>query len=158
LRNFVLQAGGLDLVFHAFSLKPDLRADGFMMQMANIGHGSFQQQMPTMLDLLRIDLGMGSTLFLRPELLLFKCNAVLSNSHVEPDSDGDGLSDTQEMMLGTDPLNPDTDGDFVGDAIEVALAGPGLNFDPLRAGTFAECALVDPKDRDTDGDGLNDCE
>jgi hypothetical protein len=32
------------------------------------------------------------------------------------DSDGDGLTDTQETSGGTDPLNPDTDGDGIGDA------------------------------------------
>ncbi len=31
------------------------------------------------------------------------------------DSDGDGIPDTAENVLGTDPLNPDTDGDGVND-------------------------------------------
>ncbi len=34
------------------------------------------------------------------------------------DSDGDGLSNAQELQLGTDPYNPDTDGDGVSDYIE----------------------------------------
>src|SRR5205823_3565624 len=33
------------------------------------------------------------------------------------DSDGDGLSDAQEIILGTDPFNPDTDGDGFSDGI-----------------------------------------
>eukprot|EP00984_Skeletonema_dohrnii_P031234 scaffold23474_cov144-Skeletonema_dohrnii-CCMP3373.AAC.4 len=36
------------------------------------------------------------------------------------DSDGDGLSDEIEMLLGTDPLNPDTDGDGTIDGEELA--------------------------------------
>lgn len=36
-----------------------------------------------------------------------------------PDSDGDGLSDTRELKLGTDPNNPDTDGDDWTDFEEV---------------------------------------
>ncbi len=31
------------------------------------------------------------------------------------DTDGDGLSDKQEQIIGTDPLNPDTDGDTIPD-------------------------------------------
>ncbi|MEA2690817.1 MAG: hypothetical protein QOJ16_204, partial [Acidobacteriota bacterium] len=36
------------------------------------------------------------------------------------DSDGDGLPDEAEAILGTDPHNPDTDGDGVNDGAEVA--------------------------------------
>ncbi len=36
------------------------------------------------------------------------------------DSDGDGLPDVAETILGTDPHNPDTDGDGVNDGTEVA--------------------------------------
>ena len=36
-----------------------------------------------------------------------------------PDSDGDGLSDSEEAVLGTDPLNADSDGDGVSDGDEV---------------------------------------
>jgi len=53
------------------------------------------------------------------------------------DSDGDGLSDWQEVVYGTDPYDPDTDGDGLSDGDEV------------ERGT-------DPLDVDTDGDGLSD--
>jgi len=48
-----------------------------------------------------------------------------------PDSDGDGLSDLEEQVLGTDPQKPDTDGDGYGDGIEVTLAT-----DPLDANAY----------------------
>ncbi len=35
------------------------------------------------------------------------------------DSDADGLTDAQEITLGTDPHNPDTDGDGLSDGFEV---------------------------------------
>jgi hypothetical protein len=35
------------------------------------------------------------------------------------DSDGDGLTDAEEVLLGTDPNNPDSDGDGLGDGAEV---------------------------------------
>jgi eukaryotic-like serine/threonine-protein kinase len=54
------------------------------------------------------------------------------------DDDGDGLSNSQEIALGTDPNNPDTDGDGLSDGEEVNQYG------------------THPKNRDTDGDGLSD--
>jgi hypothetical protein len=35
------------------------------------------------------------------------------------DTDGDSLSDEEELTYGTDPKNPDTDGDFYTDTEEV---------------------------------------
>lgn len=58
------------------------------------------------------------------------------------DSDGDGLSDTAESELGTDPFNPDTDGDGVSDGLEVEIA--------------AGSGCPDPLNSDSDGDGLSD--
>jgi hypothetical protein len=53
------------------------------------------------------------------------------------DSDGDGLSDAQEAIFGTDPSKPDTDGDMCGDGDEV---GPnpalGGGRDPLSRWDF----------------------
>ncbi|MFN3196913.1 MAG: lectin-like protein [Bradymonadia bacterium] len=60
------------------------------------------------------------------------------------DTDGDGLSDALEALLGTDVDNPDTDGDSVPDGLE------------FNAGTDP---LVADGDIDTDGDGIaNDAE
>ncbi len=45
------------------------------------------------------------------------------------DFDGDGLSNMQELLLGTDPFNADTDGDDLSDLLELASganpAAPG---------------------------------
>ena len=38
-----------------------------------------------------------------------------------PDKDGDGLTDEQEIALGTDPCEPDTDGDGVNDGVELLI-------------------------------------
>lgn len=49
------------------------------------------------------------------------------------DSDGDGLTDEQELALGTDPHNPDTDGDGYPDGVEVENG-----FNPLGEGKLSD--------------------
>jgi len=53
-----------------------------------------------------------------------------SSVNEEADEDADGLTTAQEAQYGTDPLNPDTDGDGYSDGDEVASGynpnGPGL--------------------------------
>ena len=66
------------------------------------------------------------------------------------DSDGDGLTDDEELVLGSDPLVYDTDGDGCGDHTESITS-----FDPQ----VVDCDCDDDGDRDDpDGDGLVTCE
>lgn len=80
------------------------------------------------------------------------------------DSDGDGLSDADELALGTDPFNSDTDADGLDDGTEVALAAGGPCPSPLNADSDGD-GLSDgnetgrgsnPCNADSDGDGLSD--
>lgn len=64
------------------------------------------------------------------------------------DSDGDGLSDALEAILGTGLGDPDSDDDGLGDFDEVNRDG-----DP---GTYRPGVDTDPLNPDTDGDGLPD--
>ena len=64
-----------------------------------------------------------------------------------PDTDGDGLFDGEERGRTTTPLVPDTDSDSLQDGLEVRL---GLN--PLVGDSDSD-GTPDP-DEDTDGDGL----
>lgn len=50
------------------------------------------------------------------------------------DSDGDGLTDHQEALLGTDPSNTDTDRDGVSDSQETLLGTDPNNPEPARDG------------------------
>lgn len=77
------------------------------------------------------------------------------------DLDDDGLTNYQEGKLGTNPRNPDTDGDGLNDANEVDVH----NTDPTKADTDSDglsdydeivTHKTNPTDIDTDDDGLND--
>lgn len=78
------------------------------------------------------------------------------------DSDVDGLTDTEEGAIGTDPNNPDTDGDGVNDGDEVAagtnpIAPPDLDADDDGLTDSQEAELgTNPDNPDTDNDGLTD--
>jgi subtilisin family serine protease len=77
-----------------------------------------------------------------------------------PDSDGDGLTDCEEAVLGTDPNNPDTDGDGCADGEEL---GPdptlGGEQDPLNRYDFYDVtdlsSVVGAKDKVVSGFDLN---
>lgn len=68
----------------------------------------------------------------------------------ETDSDGDGLSDTQESFLGTNIYAKDTDGDGLDDNAEVDLLGT----DPTLFDTDSTDNLVSDYEVDNDRDGL----
>jgi|GEM_PF-4311012 len=76
------------------------------------------------------------------------------------DTDQDGLFDLIETQLGTDPMNPDTDGDGLKDGDEVnkydtSPLNPDTDFDWLSDGREVELG-TDPLRADTDNDGLDD--
>lgn len=77
------------------------------------------------------------------------------------DDDKDGLIQKDEKSFGTDPKNPDTDGDGVKDGDEVHL----YKTDPLKTdsdgdglsdGSEVNTFKSNPANGDTDGDGLTD--
>ncbi len=78
------------------------------------------------------------------------------------DSDGDGLTDWEEVnVYHTDPNNPDTDGDGLLDGEEVKVyktnpLDPDTDHDGLSDGDEVRRHKTDPNNPDTDGDGLLD--
>ncbi len=77
------------------------------------------------------------------------------------DNDMDGLLRKDEEQLGTDPLNPDSDGDGLNDGEEVNQyktnpLNPDTDGDSLKDGEEIQTYKTDPLNKDTDGDKLND--
>ncbi len=111
-------------------------------------------------------------------LLLISLTATVNAKvSAENDSDGDGLTDTYELKIGTEPFLSDTDGDGINDKIEVGenLKNPldtdgdkvinALDFDDDNDGlpTILESAIDTDKDglanfidKDSDNDGISD--
>jgi hypothetical protein len=95
---------------------------------------------------------------MRPEPQTVPNLALVSNAWMMEDTDLDGLVNSAEYRLGSDPLDGDSNGDGIGDAAALAghdvtcpdADGDGvLNVDEIGLGT-------DPLRADTDGDGSPD--
>jgi len=67
------------------------------------------------------------------------------------DTDGDGLLDSEERAIGTDPLNPDTDGDGISDFDEVSMG-----YNPLVPDSDKD-GIPDGQD-DFDNDGISNAD
>ncbi|MDB2606139.1 Ig-like domain-containing protein, partial [Zobellia sp.] len=87
------------------------------------------------------------------------------------DNDNDGLSNDEEIDLGTDPNNPDSDGDTISDGQEVIDGTEPLNDCNSNGGiplSTSDCDMdglsgseesalgTDPENADSDGDGIDD--
>jgi eukaryotic-like serine/threonine-protein kinase len=87
--------------------------------------------------------------------------AAAATAQAEGDDDGDGLSNRREALEGTDPNNPDTDGDGLTDGEEVFQYGtdplnPDSDGDGLEDGAEVHIYGTSPLNPDTDGDGISD--
>lgn len=78
----------------------------------------------------------------------------------DPDSDDDGLADGFEVTYGINPLVPDTDGDGLTDGREIQLGtdalGTDSDSDDIPDGEEVDRYLSNPLDDDTDNDGVID--
>ncbi|MFH0902692.1 MAG: VWA domain-containing protein [Pseudomonadota bacterium] len=149
----------LHTVYLAGPRTPDTvqeRAKELLAEMARVGGGTFRTFGATQgLDFLHIDFHTFMRIFAMKSIVVTNQSARLrGDGAAEPDSDGDGVLDVDEIAPGSDPLLVDSDGDGWSDLLEVRLHTSG--FDPTFSGD-AECAL-DIDRLDDDGDGLANCE
>jgi hypothetical protein len=88
-------------------------------------------------------------------LIAMNRNTRSRDGQVLVDSDGDGIPDDEETVLGTSPTLFDTDGDRLSDGVELRM---GLRPQPISAGGTVDVIAGCNAESDTDGDRLNDCE
>lgn len=77
----------------------------------------------------------------------------------DADTDHDGVKDSIELEIGTDPEDDDSDGDGIEDGEEIRQDTDPLNRDSDNDGLSDSQEIrlkTDPNDSDSDGDGLND--
>jgi hypothetical protein len=144
------------------------RAEALLRDLAERGGGTYRAfSNGADLDFTFVDLTALVRMFTLREVSAWNLQAFVAQDLTSPDSDGDGVPDSRELSLGTDPRRPDSDGDGCRDSIEAAT-GPEGGLDPADP---ADCGCFVPEaclDRDLDGvcdngcadadrDGLCDC-
>src|SRR5262249_34937874 len=80
----------------------------------------------------------------------------VTSDPTKADTDGDGLTDAREKILGADPTAADTDGDGLSDKVEVTPRT--VTFVAANGSTVSRLVTSDPTRQDSDGDGLTDSE
>lgn len=162
------------------------RTSQLLSAMAFAGHGSYTRYpLWAKLSFLGLDFDTSESVFVKKAFLVTNENVRVLGGESLPDSDGDGLSDREEICYGellsgqcrsvdgcqcvadpwspsnpagtdTDPTKADTDGDYLNDLLEMQFAT--LNLDPLRLDLPQACYTLEYPYKNRDSDGLNDCE
>jgi len=130
--------------------------------MADKGGGEFRSfRNGAPVNFLSFRMGGIKRAFLLKDIQVFNLNAQPNSAVEEPDSDSDGLSDTRERALGTDPTLRDTDTDGISDGVEQYFKERGGSFNPVwRADGLSldKGCPVELRGKDLDHDGLLDCD
>ena len=164
VREMVEGSGVGSFNFHTFLLEdPNLPADilsnaeEILEEMATEGGGRYERfTNADSIDFNIIDMRLTVEYFVK--------YIVAYNHNVNPgvdvlllDSDGDGLSDEEELVYGSDPTMRDTDNDGLSDYMEKQISSPGNEKDPTVFDSPCDLGAA-TQWPDTDADGLTDCE
>jgi len=135
-----------------------------LQRMAELGGGDFRDfRNNEPINFLNFRFGQVRRSYVLKELVATNFSALADSNPNEVDSDGDHLTDAEELLLGTDPLKKDTDGDGFSDGVEVYFARLGASFDPKQK-MLPDGGGLDPgcppalRGVDSDCDGLLDCD
>ena len=141
--------GGAGLFYH-FNNSWALRAD------VGVGVQGENSETPTIVEF-GVTYRFGAEKYVAPEF-------AVDAGPGDVDSDGDGLFDKDEAVVGTDPYNPDTDGDglsdgdehFARNGFQTDPLNPDTDFDGLKDGAEVLTYKTNPLDIDTDKGGVSD--
>ncbi len=137
-------------------------ADKLLLDMAGAGNGVYHDiRSAAGIDFIGLTDMRMTTEYVVKFIVAYNYNVLPGIDTLFIDSDGDGLTDTEELARGTDPHNRDTDDDGLSDYIEIktqALNNDGtIQPDPLVADSSCTPA-ANGTWPDQDSDGLTDCE
>lgn len=132
--------------------------------MAQLGGGLFRDfRNHEPINFLNFSLGQVRRRYILKEFVASNFSAFADSRPDAGDTDGDGLTDEQELAIGTDPNKVDTDGDGFSDGVEVRFAALGAPFNPLGF-ALPDGGGLDPgcppelRGVDSDCDGILDCD
>jgi hypothetical protein len=135
-----------------------------LRQMAALGGGNFRDfRNDEPINFLNFNFGQVRRAFVLDKVIASNFSAPADSPLDEADTDSDGLTDAQELQLGTSPFLADTDGDGFSDGVEVYARSRGADFTPDQHG-LPDGGGLDPgcppelRGVDTDHDGLTDCD
>ncbi|MDF1562016.1 MAG: hypothetical protein P1V51_03185 [Deltaproteobacteria bacterium] len=156
----VQRAGAAGLRLHVVHLAAELASSdndtvGWGMgRMAFAGSGLYQRfASPNTFTLTGLDVLNLRTVLSAKHLLVSNANSIATADGQVVDSDADGLPDADEELEGTLPDLRDSDGDGIGDLVEILVG-----FDPLAINTPSACTPLENPERDLDRDGLSNCD
>ncbi|HVE87610.1 MAG TPA: VWA domain-containing protein, partial [Myxococcales bacterium] len=135
-----------------------------LQTMAELGGGDFRDfRNGEPINFLNFKFGQVRRAYQIKDVAVTNLSAPPGSPDQQADSDNDGLTDAQEMALGTNPLLRDTDGDGFSDGVEVFFSARGALFNPVGY-VLPDGGAGDPgcppalRGVDSDCDGLLDCD
>ncbi|TVZ41957.1 hypothetical protein P886_1308 [Alteromonadaceae bacterium 2753L.S.0a.02] len=150
--------------FHTFLLEDpaldetELAAAGQILEaMAEAGNGQYRRfENADSINFNIVDLRL-TVEYIVKYIVAYNFNVKPGVDNLLVDSDGDGLTDEEELIYGSDPALRDSDDDGMSDYFEKLVSSPGNERDPLVFDSPCDPA-ADNSWPDTDTDGLTDCE